>query len=106
MRVKEVRYLEDYKLQLLFSDRSIKIVDLRNLIFKNGGVFVPLRNLDYFRKVVLDESALSICWPNGVDICPDVLFEMGVEKSIKKRASSKLSKTPRKRISPNSLLSK
>jgi hypothetical protein len=41
----------------------------------------PLRDLGYFKRVSLDDSEhpMSICWPNGADICPDYLYELGVE---------------------------
>jgi hypothetical protein len=38
-----------------------------------GGVFAPLEDGTYFARVQLDEVAGTICWPNGVDIDPDVL---------------------------------
>src|SRR5262249_4961384 len=81
MRVKKVEYVEGYKLKLLFSDKKTKIVDIEPIIEKSKGLFHPLRNIEYFKKVSLDdiEHPLSICWPNGADICPDVLYEIGKE---------------------------
>lgn len=86
MRVKTIEYIKDYKLKLVFSDKTVKVVDLEDLIKKSSGIFLPLRDLDYFKHVTLDDCQLSICWPNGADICPDVLYKMGVDvKSSKSK---------------------
>lgn len=77
MRVNRVKYLKDYKLELLFSDKKIKVIDLEKKVMNAKGIFQPLQDLAYFKQVALDDSHLSICWPNGADICPDILYEMG-----------------------------
>lgn len=92
MRVKKVNYLEEYKLKLLFSNNETKIVDLETMVKKGKGIFLPLKNLEYFKKVALDDCQLSICWPNGADICPDVLYEMGKLAKPKIDKSSNKSK--------------
>ena len=79
MRVKNVKYLSEYKLELLFSDDKKKIVDFENKLKEAKGIFLPLKNPDYFKLVSVDDCHLSICWPNGADICPDVLYEMGTD---------------------------
>jgi Protein of unknown function (DUF2442) len=96
MRVKKVEYATEYKLKLLFSDNKLKIVDIEPIINKSKRLFHPLRDIEYFKKVSLDddEYPLSICWPNGADICPDVLYEMGEEIKEKKQSQQK---HPRKR---------
>lgn len=86
MRVKKVEYIDSYRLKLLFSDNKEKIVDIEPIINKSKGLFHPLRDTEYFKKVSLDDAQypLSICWPNGADICPDVLYEIGKEVKAKK----------------------
>ena len=88
MKVKKVQYLDGYRLKILFSDKKTKIVDLSNLIKEGGFYFKPLKDIELFKKVSLDDEkyTLSICWPNDADICPDVLYEMGkdVETDTKK----------------------
>ena len=85
MRIKKVEYLNGYKLKLLFSDKITKIVDIEPIIKKSKGLFHPLMDVEYFKKVSLDDVQypLSICWPNGEDLCPDVLYEMGEEVRAK-----------------------
>lgn len=79
MRVEKLEYISDYKIRLLFSDNKIKVVDLKQMIENAKGIFLPLKDVNYFKKVMLDDCELSICWPNGADICPDVLYEIGKE---------------------------
>lgn len=81
MRIKKVEYVAGYKLRLLFSDKTTKIVDIEPIIRKSKGLFHPLKDINFFKKVSLDDSQypLSICWPNGADLCPDVLYAMGTE---------------------------
>jgi hypothetical protein len=39
-----------------------------------GGVFAPLLDETFFAKVRVDSELGTIVWPNGVDVCPDVLY--------------------------------
>ena len=92
MRIKKVEYFNEYKLKILFSDKKTKIVDIEPIIKKSKGLFHPLKKMEYFKRVSLDDEKypLSICWPNGADLCPDVLYEMGVEiKGSAKKTSRK-----------------
>lgn len=77
MRVKSIKYIKDYKLELMFSDSKVKIVDLENLIKKGSKIYDPLKDLNFFKQVALDDCQFSICWPNGADICPNVLYAIG-----------------------------
>lgn len=80
MRVKQIEYLENYKLKILFSDNKTKIVDIEPIILESKSVyFIPLKDIEYFKKVKLDDDQYpaSICWPNDADICPD--DSMGTE---------------------------
>jgi len=92
MRVKKVEYFREYKLKLLFSDRKSKIVDIEPIIKKSKELFHPLRDVECFKKVSLDdiEYPSSIRWANGADICPDVLYEMGVEMKAKIKTNDPL----------------
>lgn len=72
--VKKAKYLEDYKIILTFEDKKKKIVDFKKILknFK-GEIFIPLKEIDYFKNFKLEID--TITWPNGADICPDVLYE-------------------------------
>lgn len=73
-RVKDVHYLGDYRLELFFTDGAHGELDLRARIAGRGGVFKPLQDAEFFRRVSVDAEAGTLVWPNGVDFCPDVLY--------------------------------
>lgn len=42
----------------------------------------PLKDPDYFRLVRVDPEIGTIVWPNGADLCPDVLYSYASGKPI------------------------
>jgi hypothetical protein len=81
-RIAEVRYLKDYELEISFSDGTVANLDLHERITRRGGVFEPLHNVEFFARVSVDREAGTLVWPNGVDLCPDVLYAEATGKSI------------------------
>jgi len=81
--VKKINHIEGYKINFTFNDNKTKIVDLEPYLDK--GVFLPLRDPDYFKMVKV--SGHTLVWPNDADFCPDVLYEIGqdVKEQKKKR---------------------
>lgn len=81
--VKNVKYIEDYKLAITFENNIMKIVNLDGHLDK--GIFKPLKDISYFKTVRLDEDLDTIVWDNGADISPDFLYEIGqdISKKIK-----------------------
>ena len=75
LHVKSVRYLRDYELQLEFSNGTARIVNLENEL--RGEVFEPLRDRELFRAVAVNPETGTIEWPNGADLAPEFLFEIG-----------------------------
>jgi hypothetical protein len=73
-RVRGVRHLKDYELEIRFSDGTVATLDFRGRVVGRGGVFRPLESVDFFAKVTVDQEAGTLVWPNGVDFCPDVLY--------------------------------
>lgn len=69
----DVRPLEGYRLQLRFEDGAEGVVDLDKLI-KFDGVFSPLRDRAYFLQAAVSPDLGTVCWPNGADLDPDVLY--------------------------------
>lgn len=75
MHVTSVRYVADYRLRLEFNDGRIKEVDLAKELY--GEVFEPLRDREVFKKVFLNPETGTIEWPNGADLAPEFLSDIG-----------------------------
>jgi hypothetical protein len=73
-RVIRVRPLDDFRLELGFTDGTSGVVDASRWIVGHGGVFGPLNDPAVFAQVVVDPEAGTVVWPTGADLCPDVLF--------------------------------
>jgi hypothetical protein len=68
-----VKPLEDYKLCLTFEDDVEGVVDIAELI-EFTGIFEPLRDPAYFAQVTVNPDLGTICWKNGADLDPIVLY--------------------------------
>ncbi|HWA53043.1 MAG TPA: DUF2442 domain-containing protein [Solirubrobacterales bacterium] len=64
----------DHRVRIRFEDGLAAEVDLSYLV-DYGGVFEPLRDVDYFRQLRADPEAGTIVWPNGADVAPETLYE-------------------------------
>jgi len=71
--VAHVEVLGGFRLRLTFDDGVVADVDLESRIVGRGGVFEPLEDPAFFRRVALHPELGTIVWPNDVDFCPDVL---------------------------------
>jgi hypothetical protein len=74
-RVLKVSCEPGYRVLVTFTDGKRKMVDMKPYLGK--GVFEPLRDPDYFKTVVVNKEIRTIAWPNGADMCPDVLYDIG-----------------------------
>ena len=73
VRVRKVTPLEGFLIRLEFTDGSERTIDLESYL--KGPIFEPLRrDPALFRSVRVDDELGTIVWPNGADICPDVLL--------------------------------
>ncbi len=77
LHVTDVRYINDYRLRLEFSDGVVKEVDLYEEL--HGEVFEPLKDLGFFKQVGVNRETNTIEWPNGADFAPEFLYEIGKE---------------------------
>jgi hypothetical protein len=69
----EAKPTEGYAVHVRFEDSTSADVDLSYLL-EYGGVFEPLRDPEYFRKLRADPNAGTIIWPNEADIAPETLY--------------------------------
>jgi hypothetical protein len=64
---------DGYLVHVRFEDGLAAEVDLSYLL-DYGGVFEPLRDLGFFRRLRADDEAGTIVWPNDADIAPETLY--------------------------------
>jgi hypothetical protein len=69
-RVIAGEYISEYKIMVGFSDSTTVEIDFQQ--FLDGPIFEPLKDINYFRKFILDGWTIS--WPNGADIAPETLY--------------------------------
>jgi hypothetical protein len=84
-RVLSVRHAGEYRLHLEFSDGVATDIDFTERIRGRLGLFAALQDLEFFRQVRLEEEAGTIVWPNGLDLCPDVLYSLATGRPIEVR---------------------
>ena len=76
---KSVRYISDYKLEILFSDGLSAVVDLEGELY--GPLFGRLKNPDLFRRAIANPDTHTVEWPNGTDFAPEYLYELAKRTS-------------------------
>jgi len=70
-RIVEARYVADFTIWVRFSDGVEGLVDLASEL--TGPMFEPLRNVEEFRRFILDPELRTLVWPNGADLAPEFL---------------------------------
>lgn len=74
VRVRSVTPLDDFRVRVAFTDGTEREIDLEPYL--RGPVFEPLRRDRFaFLALRVDPELGTVVWPNGADICPDVLYE-------------------------------
>lgn len=66
---------KDFTLVCLFDTNETVFFDMTDIIKQSGPMIEPLRDHTFFRKVFLESGAPT--WPNGFDLCPDVIYHQG-----------------------------
>lgn len=78
--VKSAKYLDAYRLNLVFDTGESGDVDLRDLVFKYEAAS-PLRSIDNFKSFKLDEW-VTVVWDCGFDVSPETLYERATGKRV------------------------
>ncbi|HEU4393595.1 MAG TPA: DUF2442 domain-containing protein [Solirubrobacterales bacterium] len=81
--------LDGYEVHLRFADGLAADVDLSYLL-EFGGVFEPLRDVEFFRKLFIDGP--TIAWPNEADIAPETLYDHVQRAVYEKRRAEGLTR--------------
>lgn len=69
----QVKAVCPYEIVVVFDNGEKKCFDVAPYI--KGEWYGQLRCLDYFKQVQTD--GYTVVWPDGQDICPDELYELG-----------------------------
>jgi len=64
---------ERYVIRVRFADGMEGTIDLSQMI--GQGVFTQLADADAFAQVYVDAVTHTVAWPQGIDLCPDTLYE-------------------------------
>lgn len=73
LEVTKAKYLDGYRIMLLFNNGERRIVDLSQSL--NGKVFEPLKDIGYFKRFSIKFNTIE--WKNGADFAPEYLYEIG-----------------------------
>ena len=74
-RVVNVKAVEDYHIRLWFTNGEIRIFDVNPYL--QTGLFQELKEKHLFSSVKAFMG--SIQWSNGLDLCPDTLYEGSIK---------------------------
>ena len=72
--ITNLKKLDEYRLELEFDNGRKGVVDLAAYIDR-GGVFSRFADKDYFNSVEINRELGVLCWPDGVDIAPETIYE-------------------------------
>ena len=76
-KVKEVKPLENYILQIIFENGTTKYYDVKQL-FNKFVIFQSLQNIqNLFEQVKVDTGGYGIYWNNEIDLSCNELWENG-----------------------------
>lgn len=79
-KVKSVKSLENYILEIVFQNNIIKYYDVSNL-FEKWNVFKNLETVNgFFNQVKVDKGGYGISWNEDIDLSCDELWNNGYNK--------------------------
>jgi len=70
--ITEVIPREEFLLLIRFDDGELRIFDLKPYLM--GSLFTPLKDEPMFRQVRVSPEIRGLAWPNGADLCADMLY--------------------------------
>ena len=66
---------------MTLADGTVGTVDVSKLVTFTG-VFELLREDAFFQKAAVNQDIGTVCWPNGADLDPDVLYSAVTGKPL------------------------
>ena len=73
--IKSVEILGPYQLRIGFTDGVSQSIHFEPIL--HGELLGPLRDINLFNQVRIDEEVGTIVWPNGADFDPATLHDWG-----------------------------
>ena len=73
VRVTDFTIVDEYTLRVEFDDGTAQTIDFAPVL--HGYYFGPLRDLELFNQVRLDQEINTLVWPNGADFDPATLYK-------------------------------
>ncbi|WP_369405524.1 DUF2442 domain-containing protein [Aneurinibacillus tyrosinisolvens] len=66
---------DSFKLILEFENKEHRTLDIKSFLKDDTGKLAEVRdNLIMFQTVKIDSRAGTICWDNGVDLDPEIVY--------------------------------
>ena len=79
--IKHINKVEPFKINVLFNTGETKTIDLNQKLIDwsktDNSKFKDLLNPAYFMTVKLNPDLETVYWDNGIDFCPDSLYDWG-----------------------------
>lgn len=94
----EAKYIDGYKLELVFENGKKGIVDLYGYIQK-GGVFSRFSDIEYFKRFYINKELGVLCWPDDVDIAPETLYSKATGEPLPEWMTPEIAEPPKKKVS-------
>ena len=69
-------YIGDYKILFTFENGEKKIVNFEDMLW--GEAFETLKDKNLFKQFKVNKEYGTIVWPNGADVAPDGMYEIGI----------------------------
>lgn len=69
----KIKHLTEYKIEIIFKDSSVGVVDFSEYI-KQGGVFKKFKDMDFFKNVHINPDTSVLTWADEIDIAPETLY--------------------------------
>ena len=73
LHIVKARYIDGYRIGVLFNDGNSGVVDLDDADLFNGPIFKPLKELSFFKDFIVDPELNTLVWKNGADLAPEYI---------------------------------
>jgi hypothetical protein len=74
-------YTGDYQFLISFEDGVRAELEFSPMVGR-GGLFDQLSDPELFAQGRIDSEGQTLAWPNGVDVCPDVLYHLATGATL------------------------